>query len=135
MALNDIQLEQTLLVSDDYRRTVHSLYMGNLGKLRNIVDGEISLFTVRDPREVMGNHYHDYSELLIFLSGRGVATLEDVHTQERRVLEVLAGQRIYVPKEIAIALIAEKGSQILMIREGLYDNQTTHPYDVSRKSK
>ena len=123
-----IKLEPVRIADEDDRRKIELLHLASKGKLANIVDGEVAVFTLKGPEKVLGNHYHEYTEFLAFLSGSAKLILEDIQTKKRETLEMSPRQKVYIPPFTGIALRGDEGSEVLVIRERPYSNETTHPY-------
>ena len=89
-----IQYEKVEPASSDERRTLIPVFNGDF------LAKQVKVLSIKK-NSVLGNHYHEYSELFYLLEGRANYTFEDVDTKERRSIEMKKGERIRISPRIA----------------------------------
>jgi len=92
--------------------------------LRTIVNGDfavkqIKLLNIKET-SVLGNHYHNYSELFYIVSGKATYTLESVDTKEKKTLTLSSGDRLVIGPRVAHKVTMTKGTITIEATEQVY---------------
>jgi oxalate decarboxylase/phosphoglucose isomerase-like protein (cupin superfamily) len=76
----------------------------------------------------LGNHWREYDEFYGII-GNAEFILEDIKTKKRKIYFMETGDSLYIPKEVALKVIANGGTIIIVCSEELKREEGTHAYD------
>lgn len=105
----------------DERGTLRELL--NSGVWQSILQGEM------DAGAVMGNHYHQETEVFFFvISGEVAAITEDIHSKARDSFTLHALEGVILHPNVSHKLTFTQGGQFLLLKSNLYDPQNPDTY-------
>lgn len=76
----------------------------------------------------LGNHWREYGEIYGVL-GNAKFILEDIKTKKRKEYSLKTGDTLYIPREVAIRIIANTGTVIICCSEKHEREEGTHKYN------
>lgn len=88
------RFERIGITHEDERRALTAVFNGNF------VAQQVKILEVKG-HQVLGNHYHRYSELFYVVKGECLFHLMDVDTWEMDTVRLMAGERLILGPNIA----------------------------------
>ncbi len=98
---------------EDERRRLTAIFNGEF------IAKQIKLLNIKKT-SILGNHYHNYSELFYIYQGQAVFTLVDVDTKERKDITLNQGDRLIISPRIAHKVKMEEGTLTIEATEQAY---------------
>lgn len=98
---------------EDERRSLTAVFNGDF------IARQVKLLKIKQT-SILGNHYHNYSELYYICQGRAVYTLVDVDTKEREEVTANQGDRLIIGARIAHKVSMSEGTMTVEATEQPY---------------
>jgi hypothetical protein len=105
--MKGVIVSKAYLLHEDDRRQLIGILNGELS-IRNI-----KIIKVKEENQVLGNHWHPYTELMYVMHGSGKYVMKNMDTGEKMEIDLVEGDVILRTARIAHAGIFSKGSLIL----------------------
>jgi mannose-6-phosphate isomerase-like protein (cupin superfamily) len=87
--MNGVIVRKTKIVSDDERRTITEVMNGEL-RIANL-----KILHVKKGEQLLGNHWHQYSEVMHIIKGKAKYRMKNIDTGEQQDYDLEEGDTIF----------------------------------------
>ena len=108
--------------NEDARRSITTVMNGDL---ENFVGRQVKVLSMKQTGFLGGpnGHFHDdYAELWYVLNGRAIFEFDDKDGTETYKFDMICGNRVYIPPQVAHRVLAYDGCNLLGVTEKVYVN-------------
>lgn len=126
MSLSEVRYERRVDIHTNEDRTISTLLKGDIPGF-----SAEQVRIVQLQREAsLGNHWREYVEVYGVV-GKAKIVLEEVTTKKRSEYNLLTGDRLFVPAEVALRIDAKKETVIIACGAETDREGKTHKYIVA----
>ena len=102
---------------EDERRKLLAIFNGEF------VASQVKVLKIKKP-SILGNHYHEYSELFYVFDGEATYTLESVETGERQIVRMKTGDKLIISPKIAHKAQITEGTVMIEATEAPFSPES-----------
>lgn len=121
--MNGVYLSTVPVAHEDERRSLSAIFNGEF------VARQVKVLKIKKP-SILGNHYHEYSELFYVFDGEVTYTLESTETGDRQVVKMKAGDRLIISPQIAHKAEMTEGTVMIEATEEPFSPDSSIRYEV-----
>ena len=114
--MNGVVVRKAKLVSDDNRRSIFEIMNGELS-IKNL-----KVLKVKKETQLLGNHWHQYSEVMYVLKGSAIYKMKNIDTNETEEFHLSEGDVVFRTGRIVHAGYFEEDSIIIDAASESYIN-------------
>lgn len=115
--MKGVTIVKAKIVSDDKRRTIYEIMNGQLN-IKNM-----KILKVKKGKQLLGNHWHPYSEVMYILKGSAKYRMKNLDTGEIEDYDLKEGDVVFRTGRIVHAGIFTEDSIIVDGAENTYISQ------------
>lgn len=125
MGIENVIFTKSFDLHTNEKRTITNVFKP--GEEIPIKIEQVRLFKIYN-ESFLGNHWREYGEIYSVI-GESEFFLEDIHSKERKSYLLNTGDRLYIPKEVALKFKSTPGTFVVCCSERNEREKGTHKYE------
>ena len=105
--MKGVFIKKAEIVSDDKRRSIFEILNGQMA-IKNM-----KILKVKKGAQLLGNHWHSYSEIMYMLKGESIYVMKNIDTGETESFDLREGDIVFRTGRITHAGWFKEGSIII----------------------